>query len=62
MVLVVLQQMQVIFILKRVVAVGKSFSKLGILIGGPPLSLFDMLLTTRRGSKYASNDKKGFKS
>jgi hypothetical protein len=51
MVLVVLQQVQVVFILKRVVATGKSSSKLGVLTGGSPLSLFDMLLTTRRGSK-----------
>jgi len=27
-----------------------AFSKLGILSGGPPLFLFDMLLTTRKGS------------
>jgi hypothetical protein len=49
-VLVVLQQVQVVSILKHVVAIGKGSSKLGILIGGPPLSLFDMLLVIRRGS------------
>jgi len=33
--------------LKCVVAIGEGFYKLGILSGGPPLSLFDMLLRTR---------------
>ncbi len=39
--------MQVVFILKCVLAIGSS--RLGVLLGGPPLSLFDMLLATRRG-------------
>ncbi len=32
--------------MRRVVAVGEGLSRLGILSGGPPLSLFDMLLAT----------------
>jgi len=35
--------------LKCVVAIGEGFSRLGLLSGAPPLSLFDMLLATRRG-------------
>jgi hypothetical protein len=41
------QHAQVIFILRLEVAIGESFSKLGILSGGPPLSLFDMLLAMK---------------
>jgi hypothetical protein len=43
----VLQCAHVVSILKCVVAIGEGFYKLGILSGGPPLSLFDMLLRTR---------------
>jgi hypothetical protein len=44
-----LQCAQVIFIFKRVIAIGESFSKLGILSGGPPISLFDMILAMEEG-------------
>jgi hypothetical protein len=43
------EQMQAISILRRVVAVSEGSSMLGLLSGGPPLSLFDMLLLTRGG-------------
>jgi len=52
--------LQAFSILRRAVAVGEGFSRLGVLSGGlslslfdmlgPPLSLFDMLLVTRGGS------------
>jgi hypothetical protein len=41
----------VVFILKCVVAVGEGFYRLFVLLGGPPLSLFDMLLAMGRGLK-----------
>ncbi len=54
-----LQCAQAISILKRAVGVGEGSSRLGVLSGGlpfslfdmlgPPLSLFDMLLATREG-------------
>jgi hypothetical protein len=46
----VLQCAQVVSTLKCVVEVGEGSSKLGIFSRGPPLSLFDMLLVTRRVS------------
>jgi hypothetical protein len=46
---VTLQYAHVISILKCVVIIGEGSSKLGILLGGPPLSLFDMLFATRGG-------------
>jgi hypothetical protein len=49
-VLVTLQCAHVVFILKHVVAISESSSKLGILSRVPPLSLFDMLIKTRRDS------------
>ncbi len=36
-------------ILRHAVAVGEGLSRLGLLAGGPPLSLFDMLLATTGG-------------
>jgi hypothetical protein len=39
----------VISILRRVVAIGEGSSRLSVLSRGPAFSLFDMLLTTRRG-------------
>jgi hypothetical protein len=39
----------VISILRRVVAIGEGSSRLSVLSRGPPFSLFDMLLTTRKG-------------
>jgi len=41
--------MQAISILRGAVVVREGSSKLGLLSGGPPLSLFDMLLVTRGG-------------
>jgi hypothetical protein len=39
-----------ISILKHaIVVIGESFSRLSVLSGGPPISLFDMLLATKRG-------------
>jgi hypothetical protein len=38
-----------ISILKRVVVIGEGSFKLGILLGHPPISSFDMLLVTRTG-------------
>ncbi len=56
-----LQRAQAICILRRAVAVGNGSSRLGVLSGGLPLSLFDMLgllfslfdmlLATRGGSR-----------
>jgi hypothetical protein len=36
--------------LKHAIAIGEGFSRLDLLSGNPPLSLFDMFLMTRRGS------------
>ncbi len=44
-----LQHVQVISNLRYVVALGEGSSRLSLLSGGPPLSLFDMLLTTGLG-------------
>jgi len=33
--------------LRRVIVVGEGFSKLSVVLKGPPLLLFDMLLATR---------------
>jgi len=49
-VLVALQRAQTICILKHVIVVSEGLSRLGVFLGGSPLSLFDMLLTTRGGS------------
>ncbi len=38
------QSAWMIFILKCTVVIDEASSKLGVLLGGPPLSLFDMLL------------------
>jgi len=38
-----------ISILKHVIAIGEGSSRLGVLLGGSPLSLFDMLLRRGRG-------------
>ncbi len=46
----VLQRAHVISILKHV-AISEGFSKLGVLSRGPALSLFDMLLAIRGGSR-----------
>jgi hypothetical protein len=40
-----------ISILKHVVVIDEDSFKLGILLGHPPISSFDMLLATRRGFK-----------
>jgi hypothetical protein len=40
---------QTVSILRCAVAVGEGFSRLGLVSGGPPLSLFDMLLATTGG-------------
>ncbi len=45
-----LQRVQAISILKHDVAISEGSSRLCILSRGPPLSLFNMLLTIRRGS------------
>jgi hypothetical protein len=45
------QHAQLIFILRRAVAIGESFSKLGVLSRGPSLSLFDMLLAMKESSR-----------
>jgi hypothetical protein len=47
---VALQHAHVFSILKHVVAIGEVSSKLDILLGGPPLSLFDMFFMKGRGS------------
>ncbi len=44
-----LQRVQVFSILRHVVAIGEVSLRLGILLRGPPLSVFDMVFTTRRG-------------
>jgi hypothetical protein len=49
-VLMMLLWAHAISILKWVVVVGESFSRLGVLSRGPLLSLFDMLFATRGGS------------
>ncbi len=46
-VLVALRCVQMISILKRADTVDEGSYRLGILSGGPPLSVFDMLLATR---------------
>jgi hypothetical protein len=46
-----LEHARVISILRRVVTVGEGSSRLGVLSTGPTLSLFDMLLVTRGGSR-----------
>jgi hypothetical protein len=46
-VLVALECTLVIFVLRCAVAVGEGSFRLGILSGGPLISLFDMLLKTR---------------
>ncbi len=45
-----LQHAKVISILKCAIAIGEGYSKLGVISGSPPLSLFDMLLVIREGS------------
>ncbi len=45
-----LQCAQVVSILRHAVAIGEGSSKLALLSGGPPFSLFDMLLAIRGGS------------
>jgi hypothetical protein len=42
-----LQRAHVISILKRAIIISESFSRLSILLGALPLSLFDILLATR---------------
>ncbi len=42
--------MHVVFILRGVVIVSEGFFKLGVILGGLPLSLFDMFFVTRKGS------------
>ncbi len=44
-----LQHVQVISILRHVVALGEGSSRLSLLSEGPPLPLFDMLLARERG-------------
>ncbi len=39
----------VVSILRRIVVVGESLFRPGVLLRGPPLSLFDMLLMTQGG-------------
>jgi hypothetical protein len=36
----------VVSIFRRAITVGEGSFKLGVLLGGPPFSLFDMLLVT----------------
>jgi hypothetical protein len=48
-VLVILQCVQVISILRCAVVIGESASRLNVLSGGCPLSLFDMLVVMTRG-------------
>jgi len=50
-VLVTLQHAQVASILRRVVIIGEGSSRLGVLLGGSPISLFDMLLISGGVSK-----------
>jgi len=44
-----LQCAQAVSILKCVVVVGDGYSRLGVLLSGPPFSLFDMFLVTQKG-------------
>jgi hypothetical protein len=44
-----LQHAHAIFILKHVVVIGEGLSNLNVLLGSPPLSLFDMFLVIGRG-------------
>jgi hypothetical protein len=46
----VLQCAHVVSILRRAIAIGEGFSRLGVLSRGPPLSLFDMFITIGGGS------------
>ncbi len=46
----VLNHVQVVSILKHYFPIGEGSFRLGLLLGGLPLSLFDMLFMTRRGS------------
>jgi len=48
---VTLQHAQVASILRRVVIIGEGSSRLGVLLGGSPISLFDMLLISGGVSK-----------
>jgi hypothetical protein len=41
----------VVFILGRVVVVSEGSSRLCVLLGGPPLLLFDMLIIAGEGSR-----------
>jgi hypothetical protein len=47
--LMMLQHVQAVSILRHVGTIGEGLSKLGILLRGPPLSLFDVLLATKVG-------------
>jgi hypothetical protein len=49
-VLVMLRREHKVSILKHVVTIGESSSRLGILLGSPSLSLLDILLVTGEGS------------
>ncbi len=40
--------MHVLFILRGVVVIGQGYFRLGVLLRGPSLSLFDMFFVTRR--------------
>ncbi len=40
-----------VFILKHVVIIGENSYRLGVLLEGPSLSLFDMLLVIGEGSR-----------
>jgi hypothetical protein len=44
----VLKHVHVVSILKHFIAIGEGSFRLGLLSGGPPLSLFDMFFMTRR--------------
>jgi len=44
---VALQCAQMVYILKHVIVVSEGLSRLGVFLGGSPLSLFDILLTIR---------------
>jgi hypothetical protein len=46
---VALQRAKAISILKCAIAIDEGYSKLGVLSGGPPLSLFNMLLVIKGG-------------
>jgi hypothetical protein len=45
------QYAHAVSILKHDIVIGDSFYKLGVLLGGPSLSLFDMLLAIGKGSR-----------